>query len=51
MIDPTYGFIYQTDEDIVNNADNVSFPDFSAGFLGYTENMYFGFAAPSPYST
>ena len=45
MIDPTYGFIYQTDEDIVNNADNVSFPDFSAGILGYTKNMFFGFAA------
>lgn len=45
MIDPTYGFIYNTNEDIVNNEDNVSFPDFSAGFLGYTENMYFGFAA------
>ena len=45
MIDPTYGFIYQTDEDIVNNADNVSFPDFSAGVLGYTKNMFFGFDA------
>ena len=45
MIDPTYGFIYSTDEDIVNNDNNVSFPDFSAGLLGYTENMYFGFSA------
>ena len=45
MIDPTYGFIYTTDEDIVNNASNVSFPDFSAGLLGYTENMFFGFSA------
>jgi type IX secretion system PorP/SprF family membrane protein len=45
MIDPTYGFIYTTDEDIVNNASNVSFPDFSAGVLGYTENMFFGFSA------
>ena len=45
MIDPTYGFIYNTNEDIINNASNVSFPDFSAGFLGYTENMFFGFAA------
>ncbi|MGY8989036.1 MAG: PorP/SprF family type IX secretion system membrane protein, partial [Flavobacteriales bacterium] len=45
MIDPTYGFIYNTNEDIVNNASNVSFPDFSAGVLGYTENMFFGFAA------
>ena len=45
MIDPTYGFIYNTDEDIVNNASNVSFPDFSAGVLGYTKNMFFGVAA------
>ena len=45
MIDPTYGFIYNTDEDIVNNANNVSFPDFSAGVLGYTKNMFFGVAA------
>jgi type IX secretion system PorP/SprF family membrane protein len=45
MIDPTYGFIYNTNEDIVNNASNVSFPDFSAGILGYTENMFFGFSA------
>ena len=44
MIDPRRGFIYQT-EDIVNNASNVSFPDFSAGLLGYTENMFFGFSA------
>ena len=45
MIDPTYGFIYNTSEDIINNAKNVSFPDFSAGILGFTNNMYFGFAA------
>ena len=45
MIDPTYGFIYNTNEDIVNNDSNVSFPDFSAGILGYTENMFFGFSA------
>ena len=51
MIVFTYGFIHQTDEDIVNNADNVSFPDFSVGFLGYNENMYFGFMPPPPYPT
>ena len=45
MIDPTYGFIYNTSEDIINNTNNVSFPDFSAGILGFTDNMYFGFAA------
>ena len=45
QIDPTYGFIYATQEHIVNNPKHVSYPDFSTGFLGYTENMYFGFAA------
>ena len=45
QIDPTYGFIYATQEQIVNNPKHVSYPDFSTGFLGYTEKMYFGFAA------
>ena len=37
MIDPQYGFIYQTQEDIINNPTTVSFPDFSTGFLGYSQ--------------
>jgi len=45
MIDPQRGFIYETQEDIVNNATTRSFPDFSAGFIGYSENLFFGFAA------
>ncbi|MBT4479346.1 MAG: PorP/SprF family type IX secretion system membrane protein [Flavobacteriales bacterium] len=45
QIDPTYGFIYTTQEDIVNNPNHVDYPDFSTGFLGYTEKMYFGFSA------
>ena len=45
MIDPKYGFIYPTQEDIVNNPNKVSYPDFSAGFIGYSENLFFGFAA------
>jgi len=45
MIDPQYGFIYQTQEKIYNNPTTVSFPDFSAGILGYSENLFFGFAA------
>ena len=45
MIDPKYGFIYPTNEDIANNATSVNFPDFSAGFIGYSENIFFGFAA------
>ena len=45
MIDPQLGFIYPTAEDINNNASSISFPDFSAGLLGYSENFFFGFAA------
>ncbi len=45
MIDPKYGFIYPTNEDIVNNPTAVNFPDFSAGFIGYSENLFFGLAA------
>ena len=45
MIDPKYGFIYNTQENIANNPSYKQFPDFSTGFVGYTENFYFGFAA------
>ena len=40
MIDPQLGFIYPTAEDINNNASSISFPDFSAGLLGYSENFF-----------
>tara|TARA_B100000902_G_scaffold280180_1_gene265993 strand:- start:15993 stop:16982 length:990 start_codon:yes stop_codon:yes gene_type:complete len=45
QIDPTYGFVYETQEDLINNPNYVAYPDFSSGILGYTENMFFGFAA------
>lgn len=45
MIDPQYGFIYPTNEDITNNPSSVNFPDFSAGLLAFSENLFFGFAA------
>lgn len=45
MIHPRDGFVYSTQEDIANNATTRSFPDFSAGFIGYSENLFFGFAA------
>ena len=45
MIDPKYGFIYPTSEDLVNNPTAVNFPDFSAGFIAYSKNLYAGFAA------
>lgn len=45
MIDPQYGFIFATKEDIVNYDQSVGHPDFSAGLLGYSKNYFFGFAA------
>ncbi|MBO4654833.1 MAG: type IX secretion system membrane protein PorP/SprF [Bacteroidales bacterium] len=46
MIDPKYGFIYQTSEnlDAWKNTTDHSF-DFTAGFMGYTQHFYFGYAA------
>ncbi|MFH1003886.1 MAG: type IX secretion system membrane protein PorP/SprF [Bacteroidota bacterium] len=43
MIDPKYGFIFNTME--VKNRDNVSYPDFSAGILGFSKRVYAGLAA------
>jgi len=45
MIDPQRGFIYETQENILNNETTKRFPDFSTGFIGYSENLFFGFAA------
>ena len=45
MIDPRDGFVYNTQEEIGNYATTRSFPDFSAGLIGYSENLFFGFAA------
>ena len=45
MIDAQNGFRYQTQEDIANNPTTKSFPDFSAGLLGYSKDLFFGFAA------
>ncbi|MEK6615432.1 MAG: PorP/SprF family type IX secretion system membrane protein, partial [Bacteroidota bacterium] len=43
MIDPKYGFIYNTLE--TKNVEVVSYPDFSAGMLGFSKRFYAGFAA------
>jgi type IX secretion system PorP/SprF family membrane protein len=43
QIDPVYGFIYPTAEQLTRTS--VSAPDFSAGILGYSKNVFFGFAA------
>jgi type IX secretion system PorP/SprF family membrane protein len=42
MIDPKYGFIYNTAE--VKNKTVVSYPDFSAGILGFSKRFYAGIA-------
>jgi len=43
MIDPKYGFIYNTNE--IENKEVVSYPDFSVGALGFSKRFYAGFAA------
>lgn len=42
MIDPKYGFIYNTQEQKGN--DLVTYPDFSAGVLGFSKRFYAGAA-------
>ncbi|REJ81174.1 MAG: type IX secretion system membrane protein PorP/SprF [Bacteroidetes bacterium] len=42
MIDPRYGFVYETQETRPNT--NKSFWDFSAGILGYSNKVYGGVA-------
>ena len=42
MIDERYGFIYETQE--TPGSDQVNGADFSVGFLGYSENIFVGFA-------
>ncbi len=44
MIDPQLGFVYSTQEDIANNPTQKGYTDFSAGLLGYSENLFFGLA-------
>ncbi|MDR2980241.1 MAG: PorP/SprF family type IX secretion system membrane protein [Bacteroidales bacterium] len=44
MIDPRYGFVYQTNEMQPDNLTSHNF-DMAAGFIGYTEYLYFGMAA------
>jgi type IX secretion system PorP/SprF family membrane protein len=42
MIDGRRGFVYQSQEQI--KTDNVIYPDFSFGLLGFSEKTYFGVA-------
>ena len=42
QINPTQGFVYQTNEPLPNQ--NKNFPNFAAGILGYSKNFYGGIA-------
>ncbi len=45
QIDPQRGFVLPTDEPIAQQGDQTeNFADFSAGFMGFTEQFYGGFA-------
>lgn len=43
MIDPKYGFVYETNETQPSKLTKVV-ADFSTGFIGYTDKLYFGLA-------
>jgi type IX secretion system PorP/SprF family membrane protein len=50
QIDPTQGFIYPTNEDIINYDNIKGFADFAAGFMAFGQannnvGYYFGFAS------
>jgi type IX secretion system PorP/SprF family membrane protein len=42
MIDPRRGIVYETQEQLIS--DNVIYPDFSFGLIGFSEKTYFGAA-------
>ncbi len=42
MIDPRYGFVYETQE--TPGSDQINNADFSVGFLGYSEKVFIGAA-------
>ncbi len=44
MIDPRYGFVYQTSENFDGKSGKIHSFDMAAGFLGYTPHLYFGLA-------
>lgn len=45
MIDPKYGFIYETQENPGNYTKDINSFDMAAGFIGYTPHLFFGLAA------
>jgi type IX secretion system PorP/SprF family membrane protein len=43
-IDPNYGFVFPTQENIGQFADNVSYADISIGMMAFTKKYFAGFA-------
>ena len=43
-IDPNYGFVFPTQENVEQFADNVSYTDISIGMMAFTKKYFAGFA-------
>ena len=44
QIDPNYGFVFQTGENLAQFADNVSYADISLGLMAFTKKYFLGMA-------
>ena len=44
QIDPNYGFVFQTGENLAQFADNVSYADISLGLMAFTRKYFVGMA-------
>jgi type IX secretion system PorP/SprF family membrane protein len=44
QIDPNYGFVYPTQENVALFADNISYTDISLGLMAFTKKYFFGMA-------
>ena len=44
QIDPNYGFVYPTQENVSQFADNISYADVSLGLMAFTEKHFIGLA-------
>jgi len=44
QIDPYAGIVYETEEQLDKIAPNISFVDFSMGFMAFTKQYFFGYA-------
>jgi type IX secretion system PorP/SprF family membrane protein len=44
QIDPNYGFVFPTQENVALFADNISYTDISLGLMAFTKKYFFGMA-------